>query len=98
MRDAFWIIAHTIQASGFNTVQLHANVPSFGDWGYVIGMAGEQPQVKVPEGLALRFLTPQVLQGAQYFDPDTAEVATGINTLDKPILLHLYEKGWRNWE
>ena len=98
VREAFWMIAHTIQASGFSTVQLHTNVPSFGDWGYVIGMVNHAPQVKVPGSIALRYLTPDVLGTAQIFDPDTAEIPTGINTLDKPILLHLYEQGWRKWE
>ncbi len=97
VREAYWIIAHTIQAGGFRILPLHTNVPAFGDWGFVIGMARRQPKVSVPDGLTLRYLTPDVLATAQVFDPDTAEEPTAINTLDRPVLLHLYEQGWRQW-
>ncbi len=97
VREAYWIIAHTIQASEFQTVQLHTNVPSFGDWGYVIGSPRRVPQLKVPDGLTLRYLTPDVLATGKIFDPDIAEQPTEINTLDKPVLLRAYDQGWRKW-
>lgn len=99
VRDAYWTIANTIEASGFNIVPMHTYVPSFGEWGFVIGTPQRTPPITVDESLAdsLRYLTPDVLQTALIFDPDIAHVDTEINTLDNPVLVHYYEQGWRQW-
>lgn len=97
-RDAFWAIANTIEASGFEILPLRAHVPSFGEWGFVIGAPRVTPQVEVRDGLALRYLTPEVLASALVFDPDSAHVETQINTLDNPVLPRYYERNWRYWE
>ncbi|MCL4254174.1 MAG: hypothetical protein KJ043_10385, partial [Anaerolineae bacterium] len=98
VREAFWMIVHTIQASDLHTVPLHTYVPSFGEWGFVIGSARQLPAPTVSETLNLRYLTADVLTYAQTFDPDIAEIPTGINTMDNPILARVYERGWRDWE
>ena len=36
-RKAFISIGKTLRSAGFNTEQYHANVPSFGEWGWTIG-------------------------------------------------------------
>lgn len=97
VREAFWMIANTIQASGFFIVPLHTYVPSFGDWGFVIGSPLRLPDLAVPDGISLRYLTTDVLNAAQTFDPDTAPIHTRINTLDNPALPRAYEAGWRQW-
>jgi spermidine synthase len=73
-------------------------VPSFGEWGFVIGTPLQMPSLEVPEGIELRYLTTDVLATAMVFDPDIDEVETGVNTLDDPILVQAYAKGWRQWE
>lgn len=98
VREAFWTIANTIAASDFQTLPLRAYVPSFGEWGFVIGTPQRPPQVEVDETLPLRYLTPDVLNSALVFDPDIAHVDTGVNTLDNPVLVQAYEKGWRQWD
>jgi spermidine synthase len=97
VRKAFWTIAHTIEAAEFHILPLRTYVPSFGEWGFVIGTPNQAPQVNVPAGLTLRYLTPDVLSAAQAFDPDISEVETDINTLNNPILSRYYEEGWRQW-
>jgi len=97
VREAFWTIANTIAASDFQTLPLRTYVPSFGEWGFVIGTPLRPPQVRVDESLALRYLTPGVLQSALIFDPDVARVDTPVNTLDNPVLVRAYEKGWLQW-
>lgn len=102
-RLAFWSIAHTVAASGFQMMPLRINVPSFGEWGFVIGLkggadGGGMPRaLSIPPDVPLRFLTPSVLTEIQLFDPDTAEVPAEINTLNHPVLLAYYEQGWRAW-
>lgn len=98
VREAFWVIVHTIQASEFFALPLRTHVPSFGEWGFVIGTIYRPPALAVPEGLTLRYLTPDVLAQAQSFDPDIAEIPTGINTLDNPLLSRVYERGWQQWQ
>lgn len=98
VRQAFWSIAHTVEASGFHIRPLRTYVPSFGEWGFVIGSPVRVPELRVPDGIPLRYLTPNVLLAAQIFDPDTDEVAADVSTLDNPILVRYYERGWRSWD
>lgn len=97
VREAYWMIVTTIENSGFDVQPLRTHVPSFGEWGFVIGGLHRLPTLHVPEGIDLRYLTPDALQFALIFDPDTDRVETGVNTLDNPILPHAYEAGWREW-
>lgn len=97
VREAFWTIVHTVQAADFHVLPLRTHVPSFGEWGFVVGTPNQPPRVSVPPGIALRYLTPEVLETAKVFDPDTAEIDTGINTLNNPILPRYYMAGWRQW-
>ncbi|GAB4508726.1 MAG: polyamine aminopropyltransferase [Anaerolineae bacterium] len=97
VREAFWMIASTIQASGFDTLPLRTYVPSFGEWGFVIGAPHTLPEVTFDEGITRRYLTTDVLADALTFDPDTDFVETEINTLDHPVLPGVYEAGWREW-
>lgn len=56
------------------------------------------PQVEVPENIELRYLTPEILTAAQFFDSDIAEVEADVSTLDNPIVVRYYEQGWRQWD
>src|SRR5688572_26770681 len=47
VREAFWTIANTIEASGFRMLPLHTYVPSFGEWGFVIGTPKRPAQVEI---------------------------------------------------
>jgi spermidine synthase len=97
VREAFWSIAHTIEASEFEILPLRTHVPSFGEWGFVIGAPLRPPEIEAPADIPLRYLTPDVLDTARIFDPDTAEEPTEINTLDDPVLVQYYQRGWLNW-
>jgi spermidine synthase len=43
-------------------------------------------------------LTPEVLQAAQFFDPDVDRVEVEVSTLDDPIVIRYYERGWEHWD
>lgn len=96
-RDAFWTIVETIEASDFQVLPLRTHVPSFGEWGFVMGTLVKPPEVKVPDGIELQFLTEEVLNSATQFDPDTERIPAQVNTLNTPILPRLYELSWRQW-
>lgn len=97
VREAYWMIVTTIENSGFDVQPMRTHVPSFGEWGFVVGGLKRLPTFEIPDGLNLRYLTQDVLDFTLVFDPDTERVTTGINTLDHPILPQAYESGWREW-
>ncbi len=98
VREAFWTIANTIAASDFYMLPLHTYVPSFGEWGFVIGTPQRPPPLSVDESLSLRYLTPGVLAASLTFDPDIARIDTEINTLDNAVLVQAYQRGWLQWD
>jgi spermidine synthase len=104
-RKAFWCIVETIgataamnsPASTLFPAPYHLNIPSFGEWGFV--MAGKRPLV--PEqfevSVATRFLNTEVLRSMFAFSNDIQPPPAGtvdINYLEHPILYTYYEQGW----
>ena len=102
--DAFWSIKNTIAASGFATTAYQADVPSFGNWGFVLaapldgGSGSDQapgPQVALADDAPpMRFLTPELLDAAQVFPADRAARPTKVSTLLNPAILEYSTKGW----
>ena len=94
VREAFWCIVATLEAAGLRTAPYHANVPSFGDWGFVVASRDTyQMPARLPENLL--FLTPQVLQTLFVFSPDIGPAAVEPNRLDTQQLVGYYDRGWR---
>jgi spermidine synthase len=94
-RKSFWCVVQTIESVGLNTHPYHANVPSFGEWGFVL--ASRRPlrswnAVAWPQGL--RFLDQATLTGLFDFPPDMARVPAPINRLSNQALVHLFEEEW----
>jgi spermidine synthase len=102
-REAFWCVNETVRHAGFATTPFHVYVPSFGDWGFIIGRSGQTApdlsQVNIAQsGLPLRYLhslSPTVMTA---FDADTNAVPVEPSTLDFPRILRLYEQGVKRWE
>ena len=92
-RETFWTIVATLEAGGFETRPYHAYVPSFGEWGFVIGATAPY---RVPRSFppGLRYLTPSVARGLFDFPADMARVPVGPNRLDTQILVQRYEREW----
>jgi len=92
-RQSFWTVATTLESVGLHATPYHANVPSFGEWGYII--ASHRPwhfPASLPPGL--RFLTPQTLPLLFDFPPDMARVPTEVNRLSNQVLVTTYETEW----
>lgn len=100
--EQFWTIRATVAAAGLRPSVYHVDVPSFGDWGYVLARtprAGERaaaPAVGLgpdpPRGL--RFLSPDVLRAATVFPPDRGPRSLPPSTLDRPRVLDAARRGW----
>lgn len=104
--QAFWNIEASIKAAGFPfSYPYHVQVPSFGEWGFIMATQ----QAVSTDDLSLRpvtlFLEEQSLENLFYFPPDIAKetIKRGgehieVSTLDQPNVLTAYLKGWKYWK
>ena len=95
-RRSFWTVVSTIESVGLRTAPYHANVPSFGEWGFVVASRRPfSPAVQtgaLPAGL--RYLNPQTLPLLFDFPLDMARVPAPVNRLSNQELVHSYEQEW----
>ena len=92
-RHSYWTVATTIESVGFTATPYHANVPSFGEWGFLL--ASRRPwhmPTTLPDGL--RFLTPQTLPLLFDFPKDMERVPAEVNRLSNQVLVTTYEQEW----
>ena len=92
----------TIHGAGYKALPYHDNVPSFGDWGWILAWNSEETQARMLgriTGLeefavgeaALRYLTPPHLKAAVSFGKGALETENqAVNTLMSPVLLRFY--------
>lgn len=91
---SFWSIDKTLQVSGFKTTPYHAYVPSFGEWGFIVGSPNTTFVAPTHYELPMAFLTPSVSREMFTFPPDMQPIEVEPNTLDKQILVHYYVQDW----
>jgi spermidine synthase len=98
-KEAFLCIKRTIEAAGFETVPYHENIPSFGDWGWVMAWNKEReaPNLKqwTPHVL-MDYVTPDVVSASMVFGKNVlSSKRWDVNTRLNPVLLQLYADGWQ---
>ncbi|MEA2192557.1 MAG: spermidine synthase [Solirubrobacteraceae bacterium] len=98
-RESFWGIEATMRAAGWRTTPYHVDVPSFGDWGFVLAAADRAPPLRVapPPGPPLRFLDAATLRAAASFPPDRDRIALQPSTLNRPRLLEYQRHGYQGY-
>ena len=88
-------------STGLRTTTYHVDVPSFGDWGFVLAARGAAPVPSVDPAVAadLRFLDGDVLAAATVFprDRDRDRYDVEVSTLDRPRILEYEARGWRGY-
>ncbi len=107
-KESFLCIRRTLETAGFATLPYHDNVPSFGDWGWILAWEPERRSGDLVEaarslegfGLsetALRYLTPEVFRAALTFGKGALESENSeVNRLMQPTLLRFYlAESWR---
>ncbi|WP_326553190.1 polyamine aminopropyltransferase [Micromonospora sp. NBC_01813] len=97
---AYWCIDASIRHAGLATRPYHVDVPSFGDWGFLMAVpaGGGAPALRVPaDAPPLRFLRPEVLRAAEVFPPDRGPLAVAPSTLLEPRVLEYSREGWRGY-
>ena len=92
-RKSFWTVVKTIEEVGLTAKPYHANVPSFGEWGFIL--ASRRPHrlpAALPEGL--RFLNLQSLPLLFDFPQDMSRVDAQANRLSNQVLVTTFEEEW----
>jgi spermidine synthase len=94
-KNSFWCVVSTLASAGFSTTPYHAYVPSFGDWGYVIGSFGPfKPAVQNEYPAGLRYVSAPVLDQMLLFSQDMLPTVKCVNKLNNQALVHLFESEW----
>lgn len=95
-KNSFWCVANTLQSAGFQTTPYHAYVPSFGDWGYVIGSLKHfEPGSEYPAGL--KFASVDSFTQMMSFPSDMLPTVKAVNKLNNQSLVHLFESEWADY-
>ncbi|NKY53064.1 polyamine aminopropyltransferase [Nocardia vermiculata] len=91
---SFWCIEATIRAADLAVRPYHVNVPSFGDWGYVLAARGDEPELRLDTPEPLRSLNRATLDAAAVFPPDRGPRDEKVSTLMHPVLVELEQQEW----
>jgi len=100
---AYWCVVNTLadvpvpargEDARLKVLPYHANVPSFGVWGFALASAGKldasRARVKVPT----RYLNAEILPRLFAFPGDMQPLATEINRLNTQVLVQYYREGY----
>ena len=92
-RQSYWCIVETVKQAGLRTYPYHLYVPSFGEWGFVIGsqVPYEMPQ-QLPSGLRYLANVREMFD----FPNDMKPVPVEANYLNNQILVRYYEREWKD--
>ena len=99
---AFYCIDKTMRNAGFNTLAIHNQVLTLGEWGWIIGskmphLKERFSQVDFNEDLHLKWLSKEALPLLTSFGkPLVDTTGVEVNTIISPKLYQYYHKG--NWE
>jgi len=107
-RESFLCVRRTLDSAGYETIPYHDNVPSFGDWGWILAWHSPKAARDVRNEIAqlddfgipqdrLRYLTPEAFRSALTFGKGLLDShSTEVNRLMHPVLLRFYlSESWQ---
>lgn len=94
---AFWTVAQTLEAAGFQTRPYHVYVPSFGEWGFILAGLGD-PGTETRLLPGNRFLSDTTARQAFFFPLDMARRPVPVNRLDNQALVRSFAEEWARYE
>jgi spermidine synthase len=96
---SYWCIEASIREAGFATRPYHVDVPSFGDWGFILAASGAvEPALALPaDAPPLRSLDADTVRSAANFPPDRRRVQVESSTLLHPRVLEYARAEWRSY-
>ena len=96
---AFWSIHATVDSVFSRTVPMSVNVPSFGEWGFVVGSKAEMPENEIrqlPDNL--KFYNEALYGTASQLNPLLlASKHSEVSTLLDPSVIYLYNRDLSQW-
>ena len=101
-RKAYWSIVRTLEevrerSPQQNHIQVrpfHQNVPSFGEWGFVMLTKYGQNPTQFDPAISMQYLHDDLLPSLYVFGKDMDRLPVEPNHISNPILYQYYEKGW----
>ncbi len=101
---AFRCIDVTMQAAGFNTVPIHNQVLTLGEWGWILGGKFEDRELLTAKlqhlqfnNISTRWINNEAMKLITSFGKDLIEVDTvEVNRIQNPVLYRYYLQG--NWD
>jgi len=94
----YWCIADTITAAGFHIYPLHVNVPSLGDWGFVLASLKPLDKERLFDlQVPTKFLNEEQARALFSFAADLQRPEVEINTLNNGQVVQYYDSDWGKW-
>jgi len=101
---AYWCIVNTISSvtlssggGALHVLPYHAEVPSFGLWGFVLAASRPLAPARVRLEVPTRYLSRELLPTLFVFPKDIGPRRTPVNRLDNLVLIRLYERGYQHY-
>jgi spermidine synthase len=104
-QQAFISIGKTLESVGFNTEQYHANVPTFGEWGWTIGtVRGQRASQRINNSVTLPvndpWISKQQISAAFVFAPSFYQFADDVkvNKLGSRVIFNYHQAAWEQMD
>ncbi len=107
-KESFLCIRRTLEAAGYTTLPYHDDVPSFGDWGWILAWESDRQTREIEAAITrlegfglpaddLRYLTPERFRASLVFGKGGLEsTSQEVNRLMRPVLLNFYlSESWQ---
>lgn len=93
------MIGNTLDKIFSQTQGLHTYVPAFGEWGFQMAFMKKnfRPNFSfLPKDL--QYFSQEIFEQSKIFPADIDHIDTLVNTLNRPVMVDVYAKGWEEWE
>ncbi len=95
-KKSFWCVDSTLRSVGLKTAPYHVNVPSFGEWGFVIA-AQERFIVPLDFPSGLKFVNASMVASFFDFPDDMIVPVNDVNRLNNQILVRFFDEEWAEY-
>ena len=93
---AYWCIDATLKEAGFVTSPYHVYVPSFGEWGFIIGSPEGNFVAPTSYRLPMRYLDAEATREMFTFPADMKPVVVEANHLNDQALVRYFDQDWHH--
>lgn len=104
--NVYWTINETIKSTDLFVTNLHVDIPSFGNWGFIMATREKLNSDELSITVPTKYLTSEMIPALKAFGKDEDDIVFDkkgervqweTNTLIHPILIKLYEEAWINY-